>query len=213
VTGEDDANDVYRDLRMLDEIQRDSQVSQRTLAKRLGIALGLTNSILRRLVRKGLVTTRSLSANRLAYHLTPKGLADKMRLVLDYAHYTASFFCNVRMVINSRLRRLMQDRQVRTVAIVGTSELADAAYLSAKELELELVGVYDADKVGSRWLGMEVQRPAESIEADVILVADTAALGEATDALLNGRVEVVLISDFLAADFRPFAESLSRPQR
>jgi len=154
-----------------------------------------------------------LPANRLAYHLTPKGLADKMRLALDYAHYTTSFFCNVRMVINNRLRRLMADRQAHTVAIVGTSELADAAYLSVKELELELVGVYDAERVDSRWLGMEVQRPTESIEADVILVADTGALGEATDALLDGRVEVVLISDFLAADFRPFAESLSRQQR
>ncbi|NIA22397.1 MAG: winged helix-turn-helix transcriptional regulator [Anaerolineaceae bacterium] len=213
MSGEDSASDVYRDLRILDEIQRNSQVSQRTLAKRLGIALGLTNSILRRLVRKGLVTTRSMPANRLAYHLTPKGLADKMRLVLDYAHYTTSFFCNVRMVINSRLRRLMQDRPLRTIAIVGTSELADAAYLSVKELELELVGVYDADKVGSRWLGLQVQPPTESIAADVILVADPAALGQAADTLLDGRAEVVLISDFLAADFRPYAESLSRGEQ
>ncbi|MBN2581623.1 MAG: winged helix-turn-helix transcriptional regulator [Planctomycetes bacterium] len=212
MTGDDQASEVYRDLRVLDEIQRDSEISQRTLAKRLGIALGLTNSVLRRLIRKGLVTTRALPANRLAYHLTPKGLANKMRLALDYAHYTTGFFCNVRMVINNRLRRLMRDRPIRTVAIVGTSELADAAYLTARELELEMVGVYDAGKAGSRWLGMSVQTPREDIEADVILIADPEALGEAGQALLDGRDRAVMISDFLAADFRSFADGMRHEQ-
>ena len=71
-----DQNDL-RELQVLEVIENDARISQRGLADKLGIALGLTNSILRRLVRKGLVKTRALPANRLAYYITPQGFSEK----------------------------------------------------------------------------------------------------------------------------------------
>ena len=59
-------------LDLLDAIERQDNISQRHLARHMGIALGLTNSYLKRCVRKGLVKIHHVPANRYLYYLTPK---------------------------------------------------------------------------------------------------------------------------------------------
>ena len=45
--------EAHRDLKVLEAAEQNSRVTQRSLAQQLGIALGLTNIYLKRLVRKG----------------------------------------------------------------------------------------------------------------------------------------------------------------
>ena len=70
--------------RILRELERDPKISQRALADSLGVSVGKTNYCLRALVEKGLVKVNNFrrSGNKLAYayHLTPNGLAAKVRL-------------------------------------------------------------------------------------------------------------------------------------
>ena len=61
-------------------VEENSQITQRSLASELGIALGLTNAYLKRCVRKGWVKINQAPANRYAYYLTPRGFAEKSRL-------------------------------------------------------------------------------------------------------------------------------------
>jgi len=69
---------------ILRELERDPQLSQRKLAKNLGVSVGKTNFCLRALVDKGLVKVQNFrrSGNKLAYayQLTPRGIADKARM-------------------------------------------------------------------------------------------------------------------------------------
>ena len=46
---------VYRDLRLMSEVDETPEVNQRQLSLKLGIALGLTNVLLKNLVQKGYV--------------------------------------------------------------------------------------------------------------------------------------------------------------
>jgi DNA-binding MarR family transcriptional regulator len=62
--------------RILTEIEADNRLSQRSLSRDLGIALGLTNLIIRRLVRKGWVRIIRIKPNRVRYLLTPAGIAE-----------------------------------------------------------------------------------------------------------------------------------------
>ena len=64
-------------LSVLTFVERDSAITQRVLARKLGIALGLANAYLRRCVRKGLVDMHQVPINRYAYYLTPQGLSEK----------------------------------------------------------------------------------------------------------------------------------------
>ena len=70
--------------RILRELERDPQLSQRDLAQSLGVSVGKTNYCLRALVDRGFVKVENFrrSGNKLAYayQLTPRGIADKARM-------------------------------------------------------------------------------------------------------------------------------------
>ena len=71
-------------MEMLHAVDREESLSQRGLAAKLNIALGLTNSYLKRCVRMGLIKVRKIPPNRYAYYLTPKGFGEKSRLTANY---------------------------------------------------------------------------------------------------------------------------------
>ncbi|MHC4873173.1 MAG: winged helix-turn-helix transcriptional regulator [Planctomycetota bacterium] len=204
----DEAQEAWRDLQVLSEIEQDAKVSQRTLSERIGIALGLTNSVLKRLIKKGLIKTSSLPANRLAYYLTPKGFTEKSKLVLTYLKLTTSFFCRVRDIVNTRLQKLKDEKKIKTVSILGTGELSEAIYLSIKEAELELVEVFEIEPTSQKWLGIEVNSFSNSFNADVLLVSDADI-----DIDIDIKPEVpeqqlIRVSDLLATDLRAFAATM-----
>ena len=198
----------WRDLQVMGEIEANSCVSQRTIANRLGIALGLTNTIVRKLVHKGWVTTSKLPANRLAYYLTPGGFAEKTRLVIKHIKNTASFFYNVRAIINEKLGELKDKQGITTVAIFGTGVLAEAVYLSIKELELELVGIYDLSNTPKHWMGMKVMQPDGPIRADAIVVTDLEDMDNQWGIITRDCLVVLKMSEILAADLRALSKMM-----
>jgi EPS-associated MarR family transcriptional regulator len=64
------------------------EVSQRTLAKELGISLGSINFCFQELVHKGCVKMQNFSQSknklRYAYLLTPKGVGEKSKLTAKF---------------------------------------------------------------------------------------------------------------------------------
>ena len=75
----------YRILHALDE---DPTHSQRSLARKLGVGLGSVNFLLNALIDKGHVKVGNFRASahkaRYVYVLTPKGIAAKARLTVDF---------------------------------------------------------------------------------------------------------------------------------
>jgi len=75
-------------LKLLRYLEAHPQVSQRELARHLGVSLGKANYCLRALVEKGLVKARNFknSDNKRAYlyKLTPQGLEAKARISLRF---------------------------------------------------------------------------------------------------------------------------------
>lgn len=73
---------------VLRRLSQTPQISQRALAKDLGVGLGTINFCFQALVEKGLVKMQnfSQSANKLryAYLLTPSGVAEKSRLTAEF---------------------------------------------------------------------------------------------------------------------------------
>jgi DNA-binding MarR family transcriptional regulator len=160
-----------RNLQALEAIAEDALITQRTLAGKLGMALGLTNIYLRRLVRKGYVKCVNVQSNRLRYLLTPSGIAEKTRLTYEFMDYSLFLYGQVRRHLRTVLRSAMRENRKR-IAMYGTGEAAELAYLSIAELGLELVAVFDGVEP-QQFLGQAV-RPIEehaSVEFDLLLVA------------------------------------------
>ena len=75
-------------MKVLRRLHQTPQVSQRTLAKELGISLGSINFCFQALVEKGCIKMQnfSLSKNKLryAYLLTPQGMTEKSKLSAEF---------------------------------------------------------------------------------------------------------------------------------
>ncbi|QWV96827.1 winged helix-turn-helix transcriptional regulator [Geomonas nitrogeniifigens] len=151
--------DTYRSFLLLSEISGDQQLSQRELAKRLGIALGLVNSYLKNLVAKGFVRVNSFPKNRYAYLLTPKGFAEKSRLAYQHLSYFSGLYTVARQDY-LKLFKSMSAHGVKQVAFCGIDEVAEIAYLSLKEAGMELTVAMDAEAAGRKFFDKSVVTPA-----------------------------------------------------
>lgn len=171
---QDGAKHVGTMLDVLAALEADGQQTQRGLAQRLGIALGLTNAYLRRASRKGLIKIREAPARRYAYYLTPRGFAEKARLTRSYLRDAFGFFRHARAECDDALRAAAVAKQ-RRILLAGASELAEIAVLSARDHDVELVALLDPGRNTDRFLGLKVVHTLDQAAPwDVILVTDIA---------------------------------------
>jgi DNA-binding MarR family transcriptional regulator len=159
-----------RDLQLLEALEREATITQRTLAARLGMALGLTNLYLKRLIRKGYVKCVTVAPNRLVYSLTPRGVSKKARLTYEFMKYSLDFYRDARQ----HLRRSLADAvpQQHRVAIYGTGDAAELVYLLIRDMGLQLVAVFGAEPE-KPFLGNPVRPITEHTDVpfDVLIVA------------------------------------------
>jgi len=146
----------YRDLRLMSEIYETPEVNQRQLSLTLGIALGLTNVLLKSLVQKGHIRVSNASWKRRLYNLTPEGLAHKLRLTTVYISKVLDHYQNIRHTLREQMEGLGVNQESR-VAVCGTTEFTELVYLGLKELGIEEIDFYSkGDAVGERFLGVLV---------------------------------------------------------
>lgn len=181
--------EAHRNLQALEAIAENDLLTQRSLANSLGMALGLTNLYLRRLVRKGYVKCVNVQSNRLRYLLTPKGIAEKTRLTYEFMQYSVSLYGHVRRRLQTALEPYALDKQSRVV-LFGTGEAAELAYLTIAGLGLELVAVFDRHPQG-QFLGFPVRAVADhgDVEFDVLLVATLEQVEPVVDELVDLGIE------------------------
>lgn len=96
--------------RILQLIEAQPDVSQRQLAKTLGVSLGKTHYLLRALLEKGLVKAgnfrRSDDKLAYAYVLTPEGMASKLEMARAFLARKESEYLQIRQEIETLRREL-----------------------------------------------------------------------------------------------------------
>jgi len=145
-----------RSLQILTELSRNDSLTQRDLSSNLGIALGLVNSYIKNLMAKGFITVKSIPPRRYAYFLTPKGLAEKTRLT----YHLLQDYTRIYREAKSNFRRLFAELRtdgIKRVVFAGADEVAEIAYLTLHETDLELSGVVDGEMAGKKFFGREIR--------------------------------------------------------
>jgi len=150
-------HDDDRTLQLLELIHRDGMLTQRELARKLNIALGLVNLSLKRLMHEELIKVKRLSARRFCYLLTPGGMAAKGRLSARYLTDSFAMYRNARKAFLRRLAA-MRDAGRKRVVLYGTTEIAEAAFITLQELGLNLVAVAGGE---GEFLGRRVAKLSE----------------------------------------------------
>ena len=81
-------NDNTDQFELLRKIQKNPNFSQRELANELGVSLGKLNYCLKALKNKGLIKIQNFTKNpnklNYIYVITPKGIAEKAKLTIDF---------------------------------------------------------------------------------------------------------------------------------
>jgi DNA-binding MarR family transcriptional regulator len=146
----------YRTLQILEELSGNDSLTQRDLSNRLGIALGLANSYLKNLAAKGFITIKAIPPRRYAYFLTPKGFSEKTRLT----YHLLQDYTRIYREARKNLKMLFSDlgaQGIKKVVFAGADEVAEIAYITLQETDIELVGVVDDERAGGTFFGNAVQ--------------------------------------------------------
>lgn len=169
-------------LGLLNAIEGNSAVTQRSMARDLGIALGLANAYLKRCVKKGLVKVATAPANRYLYYLTPMGFAEKSTLTGEYLAQSFRFFRGARDQCSAILKDCAA-RGFRRVALFGAGDLAEIVTLCARDFDIELVGIVDGGHGEAAFAHLRVvANLAELGPVDAAIVTDLGAPQGAFDA-------------------------------
>jgi DNA-binding MarR family transcriptional regulator len=171
-------------LGMLNAVEENSVVTQRSLACDLGIALGLANAYLKRCVSKGFIKVTRVPANRYAYYLTPNGFAEKSRLTAQYLAISFDFF----RLAHNQCGAFFVECEMRgwtQIALYGSGELAEIAMLCAESRAVTLIGIVETvgrPRVGKLRL---VGTLEELATPDAVLITDQRTPQETYDRIVT----------------------------
>ncbi len=139
-------SDEVRDLRLLQELEKNPIASQRELSHKFGIALGVTNACLKRMARKGLIRIRGLNHRKIGYYLTPKGFAEKAKLTLYLISYIVQHYSELKKIISQKLLEMQHDG-LKRIVFYGVSDEMEVAYITLQGVNLKLVGIVEDDEI------------------------------------------------------------------
>jgi len=145
--------------RILEKVAASNTMSQRSLSRELGIALGLTNLLIRRLIAKGWIRIIRVRPNHVRYVVTPSGFAQQARLSKDYFLHSVRFYAEARDRVQKKFAEMVaQSSPIGRPAVVfyGAGEVAEVAYVCAQRTSLRLVGVVDDNQAGKDFFGLTV---------------------------------------------------------
>jgi len=159
-------------LRILDEINRESSITQRTLSGNLNIALGLVNAYIKRLAKKGHIKITKGPMNRVKYALTRAGFKERVDLTYQYMQSSINYFKDARKRIDIVYGQMI-NAGIENILIWGDGEIAELSYISLRGLPLKLVGIVDGKNQDKGFFGHNIYsfEDVSALEYDAILVA------------------------------------------
>jgi DNA-binding MarR family transcriptional regulator len=127
-----------RELTLLEQIERDPDVTQASLATQLGVAVGTVNWHIKRLVEKGAVKVKRAERKKLRYIITPEGIALRARLTVDYIERSFDLYRKTRQRVKAHISEVKR-AGYDSVRLIGEGDVADICRLSCLEQEVKIV--------------------------------------------------------------------------
>jgi len=154
-------------------VEQVPQISERKITSFTGIAAGLAHSYMRKIVAKGWIKARQVSAKRWLYFMTPEGFAEKSRLTVKYLGNTLRTYKVAQTVVEEHLELCLSNGWGRLV-VAGGNELADIAVLNINGTTgLTLAGkLINGEATNTRKAGVFHYSEIGTLEYDRVLVCD-----------------------------------------
>jgi DNA-binding MarR family transcriptional regulator len=161
-----------RELEILERLENNGHLTQRDLSKEVGIALGLVNHLLKKMVKKGWIKIKNIDAKKIRYLITPEGAMEKSSLLYKRIESTIHFYLDAKRVIKEKIVHL-KNEGMEDVSIYGINHISEILFIVLKELDLKLAHVVDDNKEGEVWFGYTVVKMDEFVKSstNVLILA------------------------------------------
>ncbi len=163
-----------RELTILFEISRNSDITQSQLAQKASIVPSMANKYIKQFLKSGYVKTDGYTNRDMRYFLTRKGHLRMMRLMQKYCNETISLYIKAKNEIKNRLRKVL-DEGYRKIVLYGAAETGEIALTAGDELGFDILAVVDGNPVKhGKPLGKEkVMSPAviRKLKPDAVVIS------------------------------------------
>lgn len=174
-----------RELQILNEIHRNPDVSQRSLAKVALISSTMVNNYILELVASGYLIVSGNSNRKFSYHLTDEGTRYKNRLFFSASREIIQFYGHIKHEFKRRLEYFHNTEGIKKVILFGAAETGEILFNVSKHTPIEIIGVVDnyLHKQGKK-LGEFVISPPSVIERlrpDAVIISSFGFMDEIYD--------------------------------
>jgi len=117
---------------VLNEIDKNSNITQRELSKMIQCSLGSINILLSKMANEGLIKIKRMPMNRILYMLTPKGIVEKLQKTSDYIKSNYKYINDTQ----SKIRVILEDLVSKygdIYVIIEEDEISELAKLSIEK--------------------------------------------------------------------------------
>jgi DNA-binding MarR family transcriptional regulator len=152
----DTSPDPNREMVLLEQIEYDPDITQKSLAAHLGVAVGTVNWHLKRLISKGYVKVKRAQRKKLRYIITPEGIAFRARLTVNYIDQSLQLYRLVRERVREAIFELKK-AGYDSVRIHGDGDIADICRLTCMEQGVRITDSPEAPVLVLRDLSVDLQ--------------------------------------------------------
>lgn len=169
---------------LLSEIEKNENITQRELSKKAELSLGSVNILINKMVHEGLIKIKQIPMNRVAYMLTPAGIAEKVRKTGTYIKIHYNYINETVKKIKNVLAKLVNEDS-KLIIVIAQDEISELVKLAVSEL-------HDRQHIQI----IEDFQSAQQLEEKNILVI--AVNPESYNELVNKKMKVVNLLELIS---------------
>ncbi len=135
------------EILILEELEKNSNITQRDLSEKTGLSLGMVNILLKKFIKKGFVKLERLNSKSFRYILTPEGFKEKSKKTIEYM----KIYYRRTLLIKQNIERIIQTYgRNRTYVLFGKDkEMKEIIEGILKELRVKYITENDVEKIES----------------------------------------------------------------
>lgn len=116
---------------VLNEIDKNSNITQRELSKMIQCSLGSVNILLNKMAIEGLIKIKRMPMNRILYMLTTKGIVEKLQRTSNYIKSNYNYIIETQEKIRVTLESLVAEHG-EIVVLLEEDEISEIVKLSVE---------------------------------------------------------------------------------
>jgi DNA-binding MarR family transcriptional regulator len=135
------------EILILEELEKNSNITQRGLSEKTGLSLGMVNRLLKKFIKKGFVKLERLNSKSFRYILTPEGFKEKSKKTIEYM----KIYYRKTLLIKQNIERIIQTYgRNRTYVLFGKDkEMKEIIEGILKELRVKYITENEVEKIES----------------------------------------------------------------